>query len=128
MVTFAKRFREIRGPLTQRKLEPIIDVTDKTIREWEKGESEPRLSSLLRIADATGLSLDYICGRTDERPHNPLWWISEVAEAQSAPVEVGSASPQSLDESRDVLAQGQGGEAPQVPERPKRKRRGTGRA
>ena len=36
--------------------------------DWEKGRSEPDVSSLVALADFFGVSVDYLVGRTDSYP------------------------------------------------------------
>ncbi|MBD5161621.1 MAG: helix-turn-helix transcriptional regulator [Oscillibacter sp.] len=47
-------------------LEPFA-VTVRTYRRYETGEREPTASSLWKIADFYGVSVDYLIGRSDER-------------------------------------------------------------
>lgn len=74
MASFAERFKEIRGTMTQREVGYRLDITDGMIQKWERGSSLPSLENLHRIADLTGLSLDYLTGRSDERAADPAWW------------------------------------------------------
>lgn len=74
MPDFAERFRELRGPLTQRTVSYELDVTTAMIQRWERGRAQPSLETLHKIADATGISIDYITGRANEREKDPAWW------------------------------------------------------
>lgn len=74
MPDFAQRFRELRGPLTQRVVSYRLDVTEGMVGKWERGSVQPSLETLHRIADATGASIDYITGRSDEFSGPPAWW------------------------------------------------------
>ena len=84
MAEFSERFVELRGPLTQRDAFLALGVTEQTVRRWENGSRKPDFDSLIAIAKATGLSLDYICGLTDLAGSRPQWWPNEE---ESAPRE-----------------------------------------
>ncbi len=56
--------RENRG-LSQKDVAQEFDVVVRAYQRYEYGEREPQLSTLIRIADFYGVSLDYLAGRTD---------------------------------------------------------------
>ncbi len=56
--------RENRG-LSQKDVAHEFDVVVRAYQRYEYGEREPQLSTLIRIADFYGVSLDYLAGRTD---------------------------------------------------------------
>ncbi len=56
--------RENRG-LSQKDVAQEFDVVVRAYQRYEYGEREPQLSTLVRIADFYGVSLDYLAGRTD---------------------------------------------------------------
>ena len=62
-----RRLTEIRvaNKLTRQQYADKIGVNIFTYASYEKGRTEPPNAVLVRIADAFGLSLDYICCRTD---------------------------------------------------------------
>lgn len=43
------------------------DITEKAYQNYELMTREPKIEILVRIADLYGVSLDYLCGRTDEK-------------------------------------------------------------
>ena len=51
----------------QKDVAASIGVPLRTYQRYERGESEPQLSTLIRIADFYGVSLDYLAGRSDEK-------------------------------------------------------------
>lgn len=61
------RLRELREGknISQKELGEIFNVAQNTISNWEKGSREPDASTLLKLADLFGVSVDYILGRTD---------------------------------------------------------------
>lgn len=58
------QLRENRG-LSQKDVAQEFDVVVRAYQRYEYGEREPQLSTLIRIADFYGVSLDYLAGRTD---------------------------------------------------------------
>lgn len=66
---FGDRLRELREEyeMTQEQLGKLLNVTKQAIYTYEKGESEPTLSALIKLADIFNVSLDYLLGRTKER-------------------------------------------------------------
>ena len=52
------------GPMTQKQLADRTDMSVPVISRLERGDSDPRVSTVRRIADATGASLDAIINGT----------------------------------------------------------------
>ena len=51
--------------MSQSELADLAQTTRTTISKWENGDSEPSASQLKKIADAFGVSIDYLCGNMD---------------------------------------------------------------
>jgi len=51
--------------MTQAKLAETVGVTATTMSRWISGSRVPKANHLLYMADALGVSADYILGRTD---------------------------------------------------------------
>ena len=68
-MVFSMRLKELRKSrkLNQVDLGKIAGITSKQIQRYESGESEPRLSVLVRLSDYFDVSLDYLVGRSDVR-------------------------------------------------------------
>ncbi|MGO5023535.1 helix-turn-helix domain-containing protein [Lawsonibacter sp. LCP25S3_G6] len=67
MSVFSERLidlRKTRG-LSQAQAAKEIGAAPRAYQNYEYGTAEPRLSTLVRIADFYGVSLDYLAGRTD---------------------------------------------------------------
>ena len=69
MSEFSERLRRLRET---RRIKRYIHsqrcgLHSDAIRRYERGEQEPDLSSLIAIADFFNVSLDYLCGRTDNK-------------------------------------------------------------
>lgn len=65
----AKRLRECRKEhgYTQMQVSIYCDVTERAYQNYELMYREPKIEILVRIADLYKVSLDYLCGRTDEK-------------------------------------------------------------
>lgn len=68
------RVRETRqgAGLSQAALAEQAGVTNETISRLERGAFEPSLSTIVAVADALGVELDFLAGRTEAtRPPAP---------------------------------------------------------
>ena len=63
------RLREVRleRGLTQRQLAETCQLPDSAVSQFETGARAPGFTSLLKLAAALDVSLDYLAGRTDSR-------------------------------------------------------------
>ncbi|MBQ3135672.1 MAG: helix-turn-helix domain-containing protein [Oscillospiraceae bacterium] len=59
--------------LSQEELAARLNVSRQAVSKWETGDSVPDLPKLMALADALGLSLDALCGRTcsEAEPASP---------------------------------------------------------
>jgi transcriptional regulator with XRE-family HTH domain len=53
--------------LTQDELGDKVGVTGKSINVYETGRGAPSYHVLIRLADYFGVTLDYLCGRSNSR-------------------------------------------------------------
>ena len=60
-----KRFRKERG-LTQKELADAAKVNIRLYQKYESGETNPATSTVISIADAFNVPLDYLVGRNEE--------------------------------------------------------------
>lgn len=58
----ARKFRL----LTQKELAEKAGVSVDALKFWEQGRSNPKGASLKKMAAALDVSVDYLCGRTDD--------------------------------------------------------------
>ncbi|MDR3562111.1 MAG: helix-turn-helix transcriptional regulator [Negativicutes bacterium] len=65
MAELGDRIKEARGSLTQKEFAAKIGVDNTTVASWEIGRREPDLDSLIKIAEMSGVSLDWLAGRYD---------------------------------------------------------------
>lgn len=56
--------------ITLAELERRTEISNGTIAKWEK--SEPRLGSVLKVADYFGVSLDWLTGRETKKPTSEI--------------------------------------------------------
>ena len=52
--------------LSQKALADILGVSDAAITMMEKGKRAPSFEILIALADYFDVSLDYLCGRSDD--------------------------------------------------------------
>ena len=50
--------RRIALGMTQQQLAEAVSSTQQTIAQWEQGKRDPRISSLLKLADALNCTVD----------------------------------------------------------------------
>lgn len=81
MATFSSRLAQLRKEegLTQPQLAKLLNISSGSIGNYESGNRFPRYEDLEAIADHFNVELDYLCGRTDERPEFSLeeQWIMQ---------------------------------------------------
>lgn len=65
---FAERMRNIRKLRghTQESLAELLNVGKMTISRWERGEAEPEMDNIVRLAKALNVSTDYLLSLDDE--------------------------------------------------------------
>jgi transcriptional regulator with XRE-family HTH domain len=68
MASFSVRLREARKArgLLQKNIAGLLSVTERHIRSYEAGEVDPPLSKAIALADYFDVSLDYLCGLSDD--------------------------------------------------------------
>ena len=66
-MTFPERIIQLKAEqgILQKDIAEAIGISVRNYQRYEKGEQQPTLPVLLRIADYFGISLDYLTGRTD---------------------------------------------------------------
>lgn len=68
MYDLPARFKQVRleNKLTQRQVAGMLGITEQSYQRYEYGKVVPSALVLISLADALGVSLDYLVGRTDE--------------------------------------------------------------
>lgn len=69
MSVFSDRLIELREgrSLSQKEAAKAFGIVVRAYQRYEYDEREPRLSTLIKIADFYGVSLDYLAGRSNQR-------------------------------------------------------------
>ena len=65
-----KKLRETKG-ITQTELAKELGVVRSTICQYEKGNREPDMETLIKIADYFGVSIDFILDREENLDGSP---------------------------------------------------------
>ena len=52
--------------LLQKDIAAAVGLSVRAYQYYEKGQKEPTLSVLIRLSDFFNVSLDYLCGRSDD--------------------------------------------------------------
>lgn len=67
MSVFSNRLIELRNgrAISQSAAAKEFGVVVRAYQRYEYGEREPQLSTLIKMADFYGVTLDYLAGRTD---------------------------------------------------------------
>ena len=65
MKVFCERLIEQRklNKMTQREMADILGIKQPSYIRYEKGDAEPSLESLVKIADIFDVSIDFLLGR-----------------------------------------------------------------
>lgn len=69
MCDFSKRLKQLRTEhnLTQKELASATNIGMTTIQSYELNLRIPSITIAATLADYFNVSLDYLCGRSDER-------------------------------------------------------------
>ena len=67
MTTLNERLKELRAKkgLSQKQISKELNISDRNYQRYEYGAVEPVASTLIALADYFDVSLDYLCGRSD---------------------------------------------------------------
>ena len=74
MQILSKRLKELREErrIYQRELAEILGMSFRGYQNYETGQSEPKLATLIVLADYYQVSIDYLVGRTDAPDFQPV--------------------------------------------------------
>ena len=61
----------VRLGMSQDDLAKELDASRDSVKNWELGETSIKSSTLVKMADLFGCSLDYLMDRTDDRLFRP---------------------------------------------------------
>ena len=57
------KLSELRGKLTKKETARLLGIEEKTYANYENENTEPKIKTLISIADFYNVSLDYLCDR-----------------------------------------------------------------
>ena len=68
MGKISERIKSLRlaASLTQKQLADILNVSEVSLQRFEYGSARPSLDTLIALAGYFDVSLDYLCGRSDD--------------------------------------------------------------
>ena len=68
--------------LTQEKVGEMVNMSQRSVANWESGDRSPSLSTLIELSELFNVSLDYLLGKTDnpERIKQPAVQHGELVE------------------------------------------------
>lgn len=93
----------MRARLSQEEFAERLDVTDKTIRRIEKGETPLSVNAALKIKEEFGNSLEYILGISEhENKKTPCSDCSELSKAESL-IEMQETEIKKLKRKLDII-------------------------
>ncbi|GAF66467.1 putative transcriptional regulator [Bacillus sp. TS-2] len=69
MSNFGERLKELRleKGIYQKEIADLLNIHIRQVQNYEKNESDPPTSKLIKLADFFNVSLDYMAGRSDNR-------------------------------------------------------------
>lgn len=67
---YGERIQRLRkgAGLSQQALGERLGITSVAVSKWERGQSQPDIPTLTRLADLFGVTLDELCGRASVPP------------------------------------------------------------
>lgn len=76
--------------LTQEKVGEMVNMSQRSVANWESGDRSPSLSTLIELSELFNVSLDYLLGKTDnpERIKQPTAQNGELLDKIIARVRV----------------------------------------
>ncbi|MBQ4145887.1 MAG: helix-turn-helix transcriptional regulator [Clostridia bacterium] len=65
---FSQRLQQLREKkkISRRVTSELCGLATDSVRKYERGESEPTLSSLVALAEFFGVSVDYLLGKEEK--------------------------------------------------------------
>ena len=91
---FRKRFGELTKGESAEEISSKTDLTNKYVTSLLKGEQYPDIFDLYHIADAYGVTTDYLLGRTEEK---------EPAAASAGQAHTGNYNTNNIAQSEEVV-------------------------
>ena len=102
MIKNLRLLREERG-LSQQKLAEMLNTTQQTIFKYEKTQSEPDISTLIKLADIFNVTVDYLIGNSEIKEKNAKLNAVVLTEKETKHISLWRTLPDDIQESMDAL-------------------------
>lgn len=68
MDIFSERFKDLKSAkgITYKQIAEALDLKERVIKCYGSGDAKPSYNALVALADYFDVSLDYLCGRSDD--------------------------------------------------------------
>ena len=80
MSDFSKRLRALRlnKKISQRQLSKILHFGYTAVSNYENGQREPSIDTLIQIADYLNVSIDYLVGRQNSQEYEMCYKLEAI--------------------------------------------------
>lgn len=102
MVKNLRLLREERG-FSQQRLAEMLDVSQQAVFKYEKTSNEPDISTLIKIADIFGVTVDYLIGNSEIKEKNAKLGTAVLTEREISHISRWRRLPDDVRENMDAL-------------------------
>lgn len=102
MVKNLRLLREERG-FSQQRLAEMLNISQQAVFKYEKTSNEPDISTLIKIADIFGVTVDYLIGNSEIREKNAKLGTAILTESELSHISRWRKLPEDVRENIDVL-------------------------
>lgn len=102
MVKNLRLLREERG-FSQQRLAEMLDISQQSVFKYEKTSNEPDISTLIKIADIFGVTVDYLIGNSEIREKNAKLGTAVLTEQEIAHISRWRKLPDDVQANIDTL-------------------------
>ena len=108
MKSFAEKVKDARSELglSQQQLAEMVDVSDRSIKAYERGEKKPRQGTMLKLAKALKVSVRFLSEDDCENPVEDIEKDGYIAEARELYGSVGARDMEQLLQENTALFAG----------------------
>lgn len=108
MKSFAEKVKDARSELglSQQQLAEMVDVSDRSIKAYERGEKKPRQGTMLKLAKALKVSVRFLSEDGCENPVEDIEKDGYIAEARELYGSVGARDMEQLLQENTALFAG----------------------
>lgn len=102
MVKNLRLLREERG-FSQQRLAEMLNISQQAVFKYEKTSNEPDISTLIKIADIFGVTVDYLIGNSEIREKNAKLGTAILTESELSHISRWRKLPEDVRKNIDVL-------------------------